>query len=107
MVKGFRMKKELNYEELERLTEIYKLFGSIPRIKILLHLNNGECSASDLSQACGLSQSATSHQLKDLKQGRIIKSRKEGMNVFYSLDDNHIVQMLENGIEHITGSHHE
>ena len=101
------MERILNNEELGRLTEIYKLFGSIPRLRILLHLNKGECSASDLSLACGLSQSATSHQLKDLKQGKIIKSRKEGMNVFYSLDDNHIVQMLENGIEHITGIHHE
>lgn len=97
----------LTEDELSRLTEIYRLFGSIPRLKILLHLNNGECVASDLALASGLSQSATSHQLKELKQSHIIKARKEGMNVFYSLDDNHIVQLLENGLNHITGKHHD
>ena len=99
--------RKLDNEELERLTEIYKLFGSVPRLRILLQLNEGECAANELSEAAELSQSATSHQLKDLKQGRIIKSRKEGMNVIYSLDDNHIVEMLENGINHIIGNHND
>ena len=81
--------------------EIYKLFGSVPRLKILLHLNKGECIASKLAEVAGISQSATSHQLKDLKKSRIIKSRKVGMNVFYRLSDQHIVKMLESGIEHV------
>ena len=99
--------KKFDDEQLERLTEIYKLFGSVPRIKILLHLSQGECVASKLSDIAGITQSATSHQLKDLKQGRVIKSQKRGMNVFYSLDDDHIVRMLENGIDHILGDHHD
>ena len=101
------MKTNLNIEDLERLSEIYKLFGSVPRLRILLQLNEGESVVGELSKAAGLGQSATSHQLKDLKQGRIIKSRKEGINVYYSLDDDHIVKMLENGLEHIIGDHHD
>ena len=95
------MEDKFNNEELGRLTEIYRLFASVPRIRILIHLNNGECSVNELSEISGISQSATSHQLKDLKQSRIIRSRKEGMNVFYSLADRHIVEMLESGIEHV------
>jgi len=97
--------RKYNNEELERLCEIYKLFGSIPRLKILLRLSKGECMVSELSEVAELSQPATSHQLKDLKQARVIKSRKEGMNVFYSLDDDHIVKMIQSGIQHIVGEH--
>ncbi len=95
----------LNSQEFERLSEIYKLFGSVPRLKILLRLSHGECVASELSEAAQLSQSATSHQLKELKFCRIIKSRKEGLNVYYSLDDDHITKMLESGIQHVKGDH--
>jgi len=95
------MEDKFNNEELERLSEIYRLFGSVPRLKILIHLNKGECSVNELSEVSEISQSATSHQLKDLKQSRIIRSRKEGMNVFYSLADKHIVEMLKSGIEHV------
>lgn len=91
--------------DLARLEEIYKLFGSVARLKILLKLSEGECVAGDLSQVAGLTQSAASHQLRDLKNCRIIKSRKDGLNVYYSLDDDHIVKMLETGIEHIKGEH--
>ncbi len=93
------------YDDFERLSEIYKLFGSVPRLKILLRLSEGECVASELAEAAEISQSATSHQLKELKHCRIVKSRKDGMNVFYSLDDSHIVKLLESGIEHIKGEH--
>lgn len=91
--------------ELTRLAEIYKLFGNLARLKILLKLSNGEYDASELAKAAGLSQSATSHQLKDLKNCRIVKARKEGARIFYSLDDNHILKLLETGIEHIKGEH--
>ena len=94
---------DLSHDDFDRLSEIYKLFGSVPRLKILLRLSESECVASDLAKAAGISQSATSHQLKELRQCRIIKSRKDGMNVFYSLDDNHIVKLLESGIEHVKG----
>ncbi len=98
-------KYEMSNNDFERLSEIYKLFGSIPRLKILLRLSEGECVASELAETAELSQSATSHQLKELKHCRIVKARKDGMNVFYSLDDNHIVKLLESGMEHIKGDH--
>ena len=90
-------------EDFLRLEEIYKLFGSAPRLKILIRLSKGECGVTELCQLAELTQSATSHQLKDLKQCRIVKSRKDGINVYYSLDDNHIVEILESGIEHVKG----
>ena len=101
--------KNLMVEEDDffRLEEVYKLFGSTPRLKILIRLSKGECAVNELSEVAGLTQSATSHQLKDLKQCRIVKCRKEGLNVFYSLDDDHIVKILDSGIEHVKGDHCE
>jgi ArsR family transcriptional regulator, lead/cadmium/zinc/bismuth-responsive transcriptional repressor len=97
----------LEEDDLFRLEEIYKLFGSMPRLKILVRLSKGECGVTELCEVAGLTQSATSHQLKDLKQCRVVKSRKEGLNVYYSLDDDHIVKILDSGIEHIKGDHCE
>ncbi len=96
---------ELTADDFERLSEIYKLFGSVPRLKILLRLSEGECVASELAEAAEISQSAGSHQLKELKHSRVVKARKDGMNVYYSLDDDHILKLLESGIEHIKGEH--
>jgi len=93
---------KLTIEDIERLSEIYKSFGNVTRLKMLLRLQQGQCSAGVLSKATGISQSAASHQLKELKFCRIVKARKEGLNVFYSLADAHIVKMLENGIAHIS-----
>ena len=87
--------------ELARLAEIFKLFGSVPRLKMLIKLSEREANAGELSEASGLSPSATSHQLKDLRNCRIIKSRKDGLNVLYSLDDIHIMNILNIGIEHV------
>lgn len=99
------MRTILNNEELFELEEIYKAFGSIPRLKILIHLREGESPVSDLARIAGLSQSATSHQLKDLKLKKIIKSRKDGLNIFYSLKDMHVLKIIESGVEHIKGEH--
>lgn len=87
----------------ERLVTIYKAFGSIPRLKILLALVEGEKSASDLSTIALISQSATSQHLKELRLCDIIRSRKEGMHVFYRLSDEHIEKMLLLGLEHVKG----
>jgi ArsR family transcriptional regulator len=94
----------LNNDELEKLAGVYKLFGSVSRLRILiLLLTKGEQVASELAEFSQISQPAASHQLKDLKNSRIIKSRKEGLNVIYSLEDQHISEMLMNGIEHMYG----
>ncbi|MCL1984276.1 MAG: metalloregulator ArsR/SmtB family transcription factor [Methanomassiliicoccaceae archaeon] len=97
------MRKELDHEELFELEEIYKAFGSMPRLRILIRLREGEATVGELTEAAGLSQSATSHQLKELRMKNIIKSRKNGLNIFYSLRDSHIFRMIESGMEHIKG----
>ena len=99
------MRTVLSNDEFFELEEIYKAFGSIPRLKILMHLRDGESIASELSKVSGLSQSATSHQLKDLKMKKIIKSRKEGLNIYYSLQDKHIFKIIECAVEHIQEEH--
>ncbi len=94
-----------NCDDFERLAEIFKLFGCVTRLKILTKLADGECNASDIAEAVCLSQSATSHQLKDMKNCRLIKSRKEGKNAYYSLDDHHILNILKTGLDHVRGEH--
>ncbi len=95
----------LSEEEYDRLTELFKQFACNSRLKILFRLTLGECSASELAESAQMSQSATSHQLKDLKLARIIKSRKAGKQVFYSLDDHHVLNILKIGKEHLRGEH--
>lgn len=97
--------EQLQEHEYTKLAEIFKLFACDTRLKLLMKLFEGECSASDLASSINISQSATSHQLKDLKKSRIIKSRKEGKHVFYSLDDHHILSILRIGVEHLRGEH--
>ncbi len=87
--------------KMERLAEIFKMFGNESRLKILMKLSEGEAMAGDLAQSSGLSAPATSHQLKDLKNCGIVKSRKDGLKVWYSLDDDHVEDILIIGIEHV------
>ena len=88
-------------EKFYELSEFFKIFGDNSRLRILAALKSGEISVNDLSEMVGMSQSAVSHQLKILKQARVVKLRKEGKNIFYSLDDEHIDIILKLGIEHI------
>lgn len=83
------------------LAEFFKVFADVTRIKILYVLKQGEMSVCDIWQALGLTQSAVSHQLRTLKQMKLVKYRKEGKAVYYSLADNHILSILSQGYEHI------
>ncbi len=94
---------EYSMQNIEELSQIYKLCASVPRLLILLKLAQGESTASELINSCGLSQSATSHQLKDLRQTGLISSRKDGLNVLYKLNDHHIINILKIGIAHVRG----
>lgn len=85
------------------LAEIYRLLASVPRLKILLHLGQGESTVGELCAVTGLTQSATSHQLKELRNCRIVQTRREGPNIYYSLYDRHILALLNMAIEHIHG----
>ena len=90
-----------NEEELYDLAELFKIFGDTTRIKILYTLYDNEICVCDIAEVLNMTQSAVSHQLRVLKQARLVKFRKEGKTVFYSLDDNHIHRILGQGLEHI------
>ena len=88
-------------EVLYDLAELFKIFGDATRIRILLVLFQSEVCVYDLAKLLNMTQSAISHQLRLLKQARLVKSRREGKIVFYSLADSHVRTMLDQGMEHI------
>ena len=89
-------------EMLYDLAELYKLFGDTTRIKILYILLESEMCVYHLAEMIGVSQSAVSHQLRVLKSSRLVKYRRDGKTVFYSLADDHVKTIIECGMEHIT-----
>lgn len=89
-------------EEIEAVAELFKLFGDPTRLKILCSLTQQELCVCDLAELIGMNQSAVSHQLRLLKQGRLVKSRREGKSIFYSLADSHVYTVLAQGMEHIS-----
>ena len=88
-------------EILYDLAELYKIFGDSTRIKILFVLFESEMCVCDIAQVLNMSSSAISHQLRVLKSSRLIKFRREGKSVFYSLADDHVRTILGQGMEHI------
>lgn len=88
-------------EMMQDLAEFYKVFGDLTRIKILCILFQSELCVCDLAEVTGMTQSAISHQLRVLKQMKLVKNRREGKIVYYSLADGHIQSILNQGMEHI------
>lgn len=89
-------------EMLYDLADFYKVFADSTRIKILYALLQSELCGCDLAEVLGASQSAVSHQLRMLKQMKLVKFRREGKAIVYSLSDDHIQNILSQGFEHIT-----
>ena len=87
--------------ELYHLAELFKVFGDSTRIRILFVLFEAEVCVCDLASALNMTQSAISHQLRILKQNKLVKSRREGKSVFYSLADDHVRTIINQGREHI------
>jgi ArsR family transcriptional regulator len=83
------------------LAEIFKVFGDSTRIKILYLLFESEMCVCDIAQLLGMNQSAISHQLRILKQAHLVKNRREGKSVFYSLSDSHVRTIIDQGMEHV------
>jgi len=96
-VKGKMPQEEVLYD----LAELFKIFGDSTRIKILWALDEAEMCVCDISFLLNMTQSAISHQLRVLKQAKLVKSRKEGKIVFYSLEDEHVRQIFDQGLIHI------
>ncbi len=88
-------------EELYDLAELFKVFGDSTRIRILFVLFEAEVCVCDLAEALHMTQPAISHQLKILKNSKLVKSRREGKSVFYSLADSHVRTIIGQGREHI------
>lgn len=88
-------------EELYDLAELFKVFGDSTRIRILHALIETELCVGDMAQILNLTQSAVSHQLKILKDAKLVKFRREGKIIFYALDDEHVRTILSMGVEHV------
>ena len=88
-------------EEIQDLAEFFKVFGDPTRIRILFLLKEGEFCVHDISTMVEMNQTAVSHQLKSLRQARLVKYRKEGKQVFYSLNDGHIDEIIAIGLNHL------
>ncbi len=84
-------------------SDLFKMFGDSTRMRILLALRKSELCVCDLADALGMTISAVSHQLRLLKQAKLVKSRRDGKSAFYSLDDAHVMQIISCGIEHVSG----
>lgn len=88
-------------DTLEQIAELFKAFGDPTRVHILSLLAIQELCVNDIAQAVALSQSAISHQLRILKQMHLIKYRRDGKNLLYSLADDHVRTILQMGLEHV------
>lgn len=98
-----KVKEKLPKDEvLYDLAELFKVFGDSTRIKILCALFESEMCVCDLSVLLNVSQSAISHQLRVLKSSRLVKFRRSGKIIYYSLDDEHIKHIFDEGLKHIT-----
>lgn len=89
-------------DALTALSELYKAFGDVTRLRILTALLEAELCVCDISETLDMTVSAISHQLRLLRQARLVKSRREGRTVYYALSDEHVVTMLAQGLRHIT-----
>ena len=89
-------------EILYDLAELFKVFGDTTRVKILYVLFESELCVNDIAQCLNMTQSAVSHQLRILKSSKLVKFRREGKTVYYSLDDDHVRDMIALGLDHIS-----
>jgi ArsR family transcriptional regulator len=89
-------------DTLYNLSELFKIFGDSTRIKILYVLFESEMCVCDIAQLLQMTQSAISHQLRALKQSKLVSSRREGKTVFYALADSHVRTILDQGMEHVS-----
>lgn len=88
-------------EILYDLAELFKIFGDSTRIKILYALSESELCVGDIAQILNLSQSSVSHQLRILKDSKLVRFRREGKSIFYALDDDHVRNIINMGMEHV------
>ena len=91
-----------NSELFEDLAQLYKLFADSSRVKILCALTQSEMCVGEISEFLSITQSAVSHQLRILKSSNLVKSRRQGKNIVYSLTDEHVKTIIDCGMEHLS-----
>ena len=91
-----------NSELFEELANLYKIFGDASRVKILCALTQSEMCVGEISEFLSITQSAVSHQLRILKSSNLVKSRRQGKNIVYSLTDEHVKTIIDCGMEHLS-----
>lgn len=95
-------RKEMpDYSEISDLSDFFKVMGDSTRLQLLIALQVGEFCVSDLSYLLNMTRSAISHQLKALRMSKLVRTRKDGKTVYYTLDDDHVREVLEKSLEHI------
>ena len=105
--KSKKMRQPFKQVTIEKLAELFKAMSDPTRLKIIIALLNGEMCVIHIAETVEMSQSAVSHQLRNLKSLHIVKNRRDGKSMVYSLDDTHIEMILDMGIVHITHQHED
>ena len=101
MAKTERAKEDMDERTASDLAELFRAIGDTSRVRILAAVMTRECKVGDIAAAVGNSESAVSHHLRHLRQMRLVRARKAGREVFYSLDDDHVVALFKLGLEHV------
>lgn len=98
------MNDEKNIPDIEMLFELadlFKVFGDSTRLRIMVLLTDAEMAVSDIAEALKMEQSTISHQLRVLRQNKLVRVRREGKQMYYALDDDHVKKIIEMGMDHI------
>lgn len=96
------VRKIITEDEAIDLAELFSAFSDPSRVKIIAALVQGEMNVSAIAEEVGLSESATSHHLRGLRHMRLVRAKKQGRQVFYHLDDEHVKELFQMGLEHVT-----
>lgn len=98
---SYERNRAMNEIQLMELADLYKLVSDYTRVRILTVLAKGELSVNEIAENLNMSQSAISHQLRLLKSGKLVKNHREGKQIIYQLDDDHVKTIIEVGMEHV------
>lgn len=98
---GYLMFQKINEKDIYEVSDFFKIFGDSTRLKLLCVLDNNALTVTEICEALSMTKSAVSHQLKILKTNKLVKYKKSGKNVVYSLDDDHVSIIIETAIKHL------
>ena len=100
-MKEFALVSALDEKLTKQVAELFRTLSDPSRVRIIAALLDGENNVSELANIVGISESAISHQLRTLRQARLVCNRKQGREVFYSLDDDHVIDLFQRGLDHV------